>query len=390
MFTTPNKDSSIIKPEILNGFVNLRPDGISYYKAIQKWKPDNFYPLFEKLGKDWEEGLLISKKTFDANENLVDSIKNFYSFDINRKKISEGLKIVQCPYVHNCGADEITFTNYPNNAIYQRYSVYSSRTRLDKKIETHKFSNGELETSEEYTYNEDYLKLKTITTKKSNGNILVTEHFYPFDYNDQISTEMKKANFLLNLKTINIQDNTTLSGQNYNYIEGNLRPEGAENQFLINSLQEWTKDKWDEKVLIDNYDNMGNPLQYHKANDLKVSLIWGYNQTYPVAKFDNYPYSILLSNSVLMNYLNQLETYTDLTNSSVKTSLKALNKSIRDNIPTGVLVTTYTYQPLIGMTSQTDPNGITTFYEYDGFGRLKCIRDDDENILKTFEYNYKH
>jgi hypothetical protein len=57
--------------------------------------------------------------------------------------------------------------------------------------------------------------------------------------------------------------------------------------------------------------------------------------------------------------------------------------------PKGGLMTTYTYQPLIGMTSQCDVNNRITYYEYDNFNRLKLIRDQDKNIIKTFDYKYK-
>lgn len=59
-------------------------------------------------------------------------------------------------------------------------------------------------------------------------------------------------------------------------------------------------------------------------------------------------------------------------------------------VPKNILttMTTYTYDPLFGMTSQTDLNGIRTFYEYDSSGRLIRTRDHEHNILQEYKYNY--
>jgi YD repeat-containing protein len=57
--------------------------------------------------------------------------------------------------------------------------------------------------------------------------------------------------------------------------------------------------------------------------------------------------------------------------------------------PKGAQMTTYTYEPLVGITNQCDANNNITYYEYDALNRLKTIRDKDRNILKTFEYKYQ-
>jgi hypothetical protein len=56
--------------------------------------------------------------------------------------------------------------------------------------------------------------------------------------------------------------------------------------------------------------------------------------------------------------------------------------------PQGAQMTTYTYETLIGMTSQCDVANKIIYYEYDGMSRLKLLRDQDKNILKTFDYKY--
>lgn len=56
--------------------------------------------------------------------------------------------------------------------------------------------------------------------------------------------------------------------------------------------------------------------------------------------------------------------------------------------PMDAQMTSYTYKPLVGMTSSSDANNKPTLYEYDGFGRLVLVKDFLGNILKKNEYHY--
>ncbi|HEY1645709.1 MAG TPA: hypothetical protein VGF75_05040, partial [Candidatus Saccharimonadales bacterium] len=57
--------------------------------------------------------------------------------------------------------------------------------------------------------------------------------------------------------------------------------------------------------------------------------------------------------------------------------------------PKGSLMTTYTYTPLVGMTSQCTPTNYITYYGYDGLARLNVVRDMRGNVIKTYNYHYR-
>jgi len=54
----------------------------------------------------------------------------------------------------------------------------------------------------------------------------------------------------------------------------------------------------------------------------------------------------------------------------------------------GAMLKTYTYEPLVGITSQSDENGSVVYYDYDALGRLQHIRDGYRNIIKKYCYNF--
>lgn len=131
------------------------------------------------------------------------------------------------------------------------------------------------------------------------------------------------------------------------------------------------------------YDSYGNLTTQRRTDGTYVSYLWGYNGQYPVAKVEN----------ATATSVEATLTSTELTNIrngsyDQSTMLSKLDK-IRAGLP-GAMVTTYTYDPLVGVTSMTDPKGYTVYYEYDGFNRLSQVKDAAGNILSVNEYHYKN
>lgn len=53
-------------------------------------------------------------------------------------------------------------------------------------------------------------------------------------------------------------------------------------------------------------------------------------------------------------------------------------------------IKTYTYHQPFGKASEADSKGGIVYYEYDDLGRIKLIRDRDQNIIKLMEYKINH
>jgi YD repeat-containing protein len=56
--------------------------------------------------------------------------------------------------------------------------------------------------------------------------------------------------------------------------------------------------------------------------------------------------------------------------------------------PSDALMETFTFNPLVGKTGETDASGRSTTYEYDGLSRPNITRDNDKNIISKTCYNY--
>lgn len=57
--------------------------------------------------------------------------------------------------------------------------------------------------------------------------------------------------------------------------------------------------------------------------------------------------------------------------------------------PADAMMKTFTYKPLMGTTSECDPNNSITYYYYDNTGRLLMVKDQDGKIVKMMDYQYQ-
>jgi hypothetical protein len=228
------------------------------------------------------------------------------------------------------------------------------------------------------------LQLTRSEKKDSKNNLIRNELKYPHDYiGDAIYGEMVNRN-MINGVVSTIKTNITLNKQlsnektNFSYFYNGV----STNPLILPSIiqQSINGNTLQTEVTIDKYDNRGNILQTTEKNGIITAYVWGYNNQYPVAKIIGATYDFVLQNSTLNLTLINTTGISDV-------DMRAELNKIRNNLPIN-FVTTYTYEPLVGISSETDQTNHTKYYEYDSFNRLSLIRDQDNNILKKICYNY--
>ena len=143
----------------------------------------------------------------------------------------------------------------------------------------------------------------------------------------------------------------------------------------------------EDRIIYNDYYDNGNVKEISKANGVHIIYVWGYNGQYPIAKIENATFTGLPSNvqTIINTAVSASDNDIDIT---TENSLRIALDNLRTQFP-NAMVTTYTYDPLIGVTSMTDPKGYTMFYEYDDFNRLEFVKDANGKLLSKNEYHYK-
>lgn len=186
---------------------------------------------------------------------------------------------------------------------------------------------------------------------------------------------------------------------------------------------------------FEDYDVYGNVMMKKENFGNNISIIYGYNYSLPVAvvenanarkevyytsfefensgtilsdkaksgrKVCNSMLSIPLDNKKTGEYLvtywestnggNTWKKYSEVFNLSGCTTVYTVRGSASRYIdelrilPRDARISTMAYIPGVGIVSETDHNGNTVYYEYDAFGRLIRVLDNDRKIVKQYEY----
>lgn len=242
-------------------------------------------------------------------------------------------------------------------------------------------------TSTEYAYNEQNLSIKESTILSSKSDLIKNVYKYPHDFpgTEPYATMVSRNILTPVVEEVNYKNTSILKSlrNEYGFWSGTAWSSTSTPMVLPKNI--WSKvatQTQEELRLKYSYDTRGNISEASKNMDITHLYLWGYNGKYPVAEVIGSNYAAV-SSIVTQNQID-IATGVNSNDNNVRTLLNGL----RTGLP-GAMVKTFTYKPLVGVTSETDPSGKTTYYEYDAMGRLSLIRDQNNAILSKICYNYE-
>ena len=286
-------------------------------------------------------------------------------------------------------------------------------------------------TQTDYTYSQDHLQLTRQATTDSEGRTRATEYEYAEDFTENgFGSNLLRRDHMHSQVLLQI-DYTQVGGSEeevqrlattYSEASGHVLPSFATyHPKGVAALESITTSY--------SYDAAGNLTRQQREDENAIAYRYGYNNRYPVVQAENAEvneifytsfeetdqnvsttqartgqqshvgtYTVTLppaGGSYLLTYwLKESETtgeWTFFSQTITANTDIGIPTNLIDEVrvhPLDALMTTYTYDPLRGMTSQTDPSGRTTYYEYDELSRVKLIRDTEREIVSRYQYHY--
>ncbi|WP_300691054.1 hypothetical protein [Chryseobacterium sp.] len=289
--------------------------------------------------------------------------KEEYSYDY---QIKNSLKVTKLFYGIN---------NFQDYSASNYLLTYFNNPKTNTKEEF--FSGGSVKEENNFSYD----GARLISKKTINGTD-TTEEFYR-NAKDKSIQKLINANILdIPIEVEKRKNGKLLSKKETKYEHSyTVLPSSIVSSDLDNNIP-------NTEITYDGYDLRGNLVQYTTKDGISTVIVWGYNQTQPIAKIKNVKFTdIELSSMFNIMGASDIDAAAGINND--ETALFSAFKIFRDSLP-NYEITTYTYDPLVGVRSITPPSGIRENYIYDSAGRLHKIVDVNGQIVKEMKYNYKN
>ena len=278
--------------------------------------------------------------------------------------------------------------------VYGEYNIPIGTKHLSSTTETLYNDDGTTVANQStFEYN-SYQLTSHITKETSQGNGMEYEKYitYPFDYP---ATGVLGQMVDINMVGYPVDENEFRNeGTPVKSIKTDYFDWGGIDPMIKPILVEARKGDKPMESLIEykDYTPEGNIKEVSKVDGPPISYVWGYGGEHPIAKLENFGSSQITG--TIQGLMDAAESASNLDNDRTRDhtgnegALRQALDDLRDSLPEGAMMTSYTYDPLIGITSITDSRGQTTYYDYDAFGRLEEVRDLNGQLIQDTRYHY--
>ncbi|RNA63016.1 hypothetical protein D1631_14280 [Chryseobacterium nematophagum] len=331
-------------------------------------------------GNKIENGSIMSKSIY--NSNNIKLQEESYSYILQNSPFSYGVTMIH-PMFHTYVVDQFSYVEHFKSAIGY-YPIYSTETILQSKKNIN-YINGKSLVTDTNLYLNNYNQIISKSTKFPDGKYNIENIKYSTEKNN---LRLISSNMLnIPLETELIGNNAEGSSKRTSLIEtkyedsNHLNPTSVLSYDINNTLS--------TEITYDKYDPKGNLQQYTTKDGIPVSIIWGYNQTQPIAKIEGAMYNQVAGfiSGIIAASNTDMQQGTEASENALIAALEAF-RNLPDLLTTQI--TTYTYKPQIGVTSITSTSGVRENYIYDSANRLEKIIDVNGKVLKEYKYNYKN
>ena len=376
-----------------------------FYKFPDFMYPHNGLPISEKVVKYiGQEEVLLQETQFKHTINGIPLEGYDYNSILEASDIYLGWNKEMLPAGAPSNGTGLLWTCQAELFKFRYNPFYSNTIQLSERIETVydlEGNNPVTNTSKFFYDNPSHLQRTRTEMTDSNGNTIVSKVYFPDDIvgNDSLG-EVLTASEWTAIQRLQKDGEECRIGQP---IQTETTENGAktvqrtnfktwEQGFTLPEFVQTAKgaDVLEDRLTYLRYSTNGKPLEIAKADGTPIIYVWGYNKQYPIAKIINASYTVITTTAQQAINAAIVASDADISDTTENTLRDKLDDLRDDPYFANAQMTTYTYDPLVGVTSVTDPSGYTMSYEYDDLQRLQFVRDDQGKILSENRYQYKN